>query len=688
MSPFKPARFFRNQHIRISIFAIFVGLLSGFGAVAVRAGIKYAQHFSYGGWNTILGVVDRNPLWWRLFIPSAGGLLVGLLTYYFAREAKGHGVPEVMTGILLSEGRIRKRVALVKALASSICIGTGGSVGREGPLVQIGAGIGSTIGQWFREDTKAIRTLVACGAAGGIAAAFNAPFAGCLFAVEIILGDFGVAAFSPIVISSVTATLVSHHFEGDFPVFVIPIQYRLQSPLEMIPYTVLGFAAGYVALLFIKVLYSFEDVLEEWRFPEYLKPMLGGLVIGVFGLFVPHILGVGYETINMALKDQIGSLGLIAVLLLAKILATSLTLGSGGSGGIFAPSLYLGALVGSAIGILTHRIYPPALVAHSGAYAVVGMGAVVAGATHAPITAIITIFELTKDYQIFLPLMLSCIISSLVTSSIKPGSIYTQKLLRRGILFKEAREDLILKSIPLRSYVQRNFISVHEDSTIQEIMDKAMTSDQQVIPVVNSEERLTGVITFHVMKTVFYEKDDLMGLVVARDIMEKPASITIDKTLWDCMRVLSTSALEELPVLENGRLVGIIDEQALMEVYNKELGKRNLAISLLQKKKYNVESGTGYELGGGMWLREYVVNGTLGGKTLEELNLRYEYDIEVVLVYKRSRGRNIIPTGKTKLEPGDKLVVIGRTGNLARFSREIFGTLKNEVEITEMESEG
>ncbi len=358
------------------------------------------------------------------------------MTYYLAREAKGHGVPEVMLAVATFGGKIRARVAVVKSLASAVCIGSGGSAGREGPIVQIGSSLGSSLGQLLRLPESRIRLLVACGAAGGISATFNAPIAGVLFAMEVILREFTANSFAFVVFSSVTACAVSRSLLGNYPSFLIP-EYRLVSVWELPLYLGLGLLAGIVSVGFIKSLYGVEDIFERWHFREYLKPVAGGLAIGVMGVFFPQVFGVGYGPqptggpggLDLVLVGKIG-LGMAALLCVLKVLATSFTIGSGGSGGVFAPSLFIGAMLGGAVGQVVHGLWP-GMTAGPGAYAVVGMGAVFAGAARAPITAVIILFEMTGDYRIILPLMTAVVGASLLAQHLSRDTIYTLKI-RRG----------------------------------------------------------------------------------------------------------------------------------------------------------------------------------------------------------------------------------------------------------------
>ncbi|UCD86622.1 MAG: chloride channel protein [Desulfobacterales bacterium] len=434
----------------MAILAAVVGLAGGFGAIGFRYLIGFFQTVAYGSGDNLLELARLTPWYFRMWIPALGGLVVGSLVYFLAREAKGHGVPEVMEAVTLRSGMIRKRVVFVKSVVSAICIGTGGSVGREGPIVQIGSAIGSSIGQVLRISAERIRTLVGCGAAAGIAATFNAPIAGSMFALEIVLGDFGLATFSPIVISSVAATAVSRHFLGDAPAFIVPA-YQLISAWELPLYVVLGFFCALVAVTFTTVLYRTEDIFDDLKIPEYLKAVLGGLMLGIMGLLFPHILGVGYPAIDLSLMQKL-SWWVMLFLVIFKILSTSITIGSGGSGGIFAPSLFLGAMAGGFLGTVVHHIFPE-VTASPGAYSIVGMGAVVSGTTHGPMSAILILFEMTGDYKIILPLMIACIIGSVASGQLLKDSIYTLKLARRGVNIKAGKEVNVLKSIPVKDVV-------------------------------------------------------------------------------------------------------------------------------------------------------------------------------------------------------------------------------------------
>src|SRR5664280_749470 len=425
-----------SETIFLLFFATLIGVGAGFGAIIFRWMITFFQNLFFTQGQHTLAFLGS---YYVIIIPAFGGVIVGLIVYFFAREAKGHGLPEVMLAVAIGGSRIRPRVAAVKALVSSICIGSGGSVGREGPIVQISSALGSTLGQLFRLSEDKKRILIACGAAGGIAATFNAPLAGIFFALELILREYGTRYFSSVVLSAVTATVISRTFLGSSPAFIIP-PYELLSNWDILFYFVLGFLAAFTGWIFIKTLYKCEDIFNALKIPFFAKPAIGGLILGTIGLFFPQIFGVGYSSIELTLKGQLGLLIVLGLVGL-KIIATSLTLGSGGSGGVFAPSLFIGAMLGSSFGSLIHLLFP-AIPISTGAYALVGMAAVFAGAAQAPISAILILFEMTGDYKIILPLMIACVISTLVIKWISKDSIYTMKLRRRGIdILKLKNED-------------------------------------------------------------------------------------------------------------------------------------------------------------------------------------------------------------------------------------------------------
>ncbi len=658
-----------TEHTFMIIIALIIGTLAGFSAIGIRALIEFISDISFwGGEGTILQRIEATPWYWVLIVPALGGLIVGPIIYFFAPEAKGHGVPEVMQAIFLKGGKIRPRVAVIKAFASAVTIGTGGSVGREGPIVQIGSSLGSTIGQFFKVPTNRMKTLVGCGAAAGIAAAFNAPIAGALFSLEIILMDFAVAQFSPIVISSVMATVVSHAFEGDFAAFQVP-HYQLVSPQELFFYLILGILSGVSSYLFIKVLYSFEDWFDELKIvPEYMKPFLGGIVIGIIGIFIPEVMGVGYDTINFALNGNLIWYAAVGLVFL-KIFATSVTLGSGGSGGIFAPSLFMGATLGVFFGGLMHHLFPN-ITATPGAYALVAMGGMVAGTTRAPITAIIIVFELTNDYHIILPLMITAIISTIISSYFTRESIYTLKLLRRGIAIKEGSEVNIMKSIFIRSIYEKEFPVIHPQDNFNYVINKIVQTRGREFPVVNDNNEIVGIITVNSVKDFLFEKDDLKDVLIAADIMlPNFETVALDDNCQAAIEKMRKLDFETLPVVEHEnsrKIVGIVTMKDIQEAYNKEIERLNFADTLATGIRMSDENEELHFLEDYSILQMKVPK-TFVGKSIRELGIRAKYGVDILSVKTHNKNREMIkaiPNPDYVFQENDAIIIAGEQRNI------------------------
>ncbi len=394
-------------------------------------------------------------IWFVAVVPVLGGLLYGPLIYRFAREARGHGVPEVMLAVAENGGRIRPPVTIVKAVASAITIGVGGSVGREGPIVQIGSALASTLGQLVRMSESRLRIIVACGAAGGIAATFNAPLTGLFFGFEIVLREFSLDALVATGLAAVTGDVISRAIFGSAPFFAqIPHGLSVTSDTTYLLVAVLAVLAGLIGIGFKTFLYWLEDFVDElWKGrPEWARPAVGGIALGVLLLAVPQMYGVGYPVMNNVVGGHV-VIGLIVLFLVSKVLATSLTLSIGGSGGVFAPSLFIGAMAGMAFGTLVHSLFgsavgPPAL------YAVVAMGGVFAAAAQAPLTAIASVAEMTANFGLTLPIMLTCGIAAAVSKRVSYGSVYTTKLLRRGIDIERPKATNVLQTLTVADAMQ------------------------------------------------------------------------------------------------------------------------------------------------------------------------------------------------------------------------------------------
>jgi CIC family chloride channel protein len=660
------------------------GVAGAIGAVVFRILIQAFQALFFEGPRAALAalaapslrepadpaaVASAIPFWILLFLPALGGLVAGLVIRWFAPEARGHGIPEVMEAVALRGGVMRRRAAAVKITASAVTLGSGGSAGQEGPIVQIGAVLGSAIGQALRVPGRQLRTLVGCGAAAGLAATFNAPIAGAIFAAEVIVGDFAVAQFSPIVIAAVVATVLSRYFLGNYPSFVVP-PWELVSPFELFAYGVLGVLAGLVAVAFMRAVYGMEDGFARTRLPDWARPALGGLAVGAIALVVPRVMGVGYQTVDDMLQGSFG-FWTIALLLGAKLLATSITIGSGGSGGVFAPSIYLGAMVGGLLGTIVHAWFPEST-ATPGGYALIGMGALVAATSHTPISAILILFEITQRIEIIPPLMTACVVSTLVATRIEKESIYTLKLKRQGIDLAASAPANPLKSLYVSDVVDRSPEVVPESASFEVMLDLIVRSPHTEFFVVNARGELLGSISLAELRRMLLEREYLRSVVVAGDlVVSDHARVTTDDDLDLAMQILDRENVDEVAVVEAGaprKLAGSVHKRDVIHAWNEEVLRRDLAGGIAASA-LAVERVHEVELGADFVVREVAAPHSAAGRTLAALDLRARTGALVLLIRRPSAGRGAVvrvPAPADRIEDGDVLIAAGSREALER----------------------
>lgn len=545
--------------------SLVVGAGAGVGAIAFRWLIRTFTHLLSGHDDFSAATSLTNPhvpwlgRWFVVLAPVVAGLVYGPLVQRFAREARGHGVPEVMYAVARRGGQIPPQVAGVKALASALCIGGGGSVGREGPIVQIGAALGSTIGGVVRVPEARRRVLVACGAAGGIAATFNAPLAGVFFAMELILTDFAAQAFGMVVLASVTASVIGRAAFGDAPFLSLPA-FHVAHVEQYLLFALLGVLAGAVGVGFTRVLYAVEDGCDwAWRGPEWLRPAVGGVLLGLLLLVLPQMYGVGYPVLGSSVEGKY-AVGFLLVLLVGKMLATSLTIGIGGSGGVFAPSLFVGAMLGAAFGQVAGHV-SPSLAGDPGTYALLGMGAVFAGAARAPITAVIIMFELTGEYTIILPLMVAIVLATGVSHVLTSDTIYTLKLRRRGVDLDESAASYRMRTVSVRTAMVPVGRTVAPDAGIGEIVPLLVHAFHGQLPVVDQEGGYHGVVT---ARGIAEAMADDSSLGVVREVLEWPTYVAPDDAIEDCLTAIEEGGTTAVPVSDEGRIVGWASAEGLL----------------------------------------------------------------------------------------------------------------------------
>ncbi len=557
---------------KINGLAVLVGVVGGLGAIVFRKMIEFFQYLFFQVLLPLLTLEVAGVNLGVALLPAIGGLIVGPIILRVAPETKGHGVPEVLEAVALKGGFIRTRVAMVKILVSSLTIGSGGSVGREGPIAQIGSSFGSALGQWFNLEESYRKLLVVCGLSAGISSTFMAPLGGALFGLEVIYR--GVAPYDviPVFISSVVGMFVTAEVFGMEQAFPVPT-YRFTNPLEMAYFIPIGLGFGLLSIAWIRGLYLFEDFFEELEIPAWVKPAVGGLLTGLLGsLFLGYgILGVGYEGLEKAIAGEI-PLRLMVLLGVLKLVSTGLTVGSGSSGGIFAPSLYIGGMLGGALGLAVEGW--PFAASEPYVYALVGMAALFAGAARAPLTCIVMLPEMSGNYYLFPPLMLACASSYFISLLYQRESIYTLKLLRRGSNVDTTANPLKLVKVSEAMTPLEKVVSVRPETPLSVVTFMMWESEHTGFPVVG-EEGYVGMLSFdHLAKMGEEEREALTaGEAALRDLPR----VRPEDSVYEALELLNEAGSELLPVVgEGGRLVGVISDSDILQAF--ELGEQRMHI--------------------------------------------------------------------------------------------------------------
>ena len=596
---------FKDEYFLILV-SILIGATTGIFAHAFYWLIERAREMAYG--HADHGGLYGGRPWMLILLPTAGALLVGYITYYFAREAKGHGVPEVMDAMYRKGGVIRPRVASAKAVASALTIGSGGSAGTEGPIIQIGAAIGSSAGQLLHIQRRQMGIVVACGVSAGIAAIFNAPIAGVLFTLEIFLRDFSFRTFSPVVFSSVISCSIVHALRLSDKALFDMAELRKQaegtgiaeaanvtetadlylfSGMELPFYLVLGVLCALAAVVFIRSLYASEDLADRIGIPDQFKPALGAIGLGLLGVgyvvfadsaTVPAFFGNGYPAIKATIGPTLLNMSVASLVLLwgLKVAVTCLTLGSGGSGGIFAPSLLMGATLGGAFGLTLHHaglIEEPSV----SAYALVGMAAVVAGTTHAPLTAIVIIYEITREPKAILPVMFAAIVATFGARLLSRDSIYTLKLRRRGVRVGSITDLTILRRITVDDVEHLPVPFVHPEDPLQNLLDLAGETEATDFVVVDEQAIYQGMVIGQDVRAALLEPEAVSLLVVGELVRSGVPTVSEHETLDVVLDKFARSEVQSLPVAspaDDTRIEGLITRQAVMRRYQEELDRQ------------------------------------------------------------------------------------------------------------------
>ena len=563
-----------NEETFHLLLASVVGIIGGLTNLAFYICVEVVMVWILHGTGDVVTIASHMPAWQRLITPAFGGLLAGLVLFWGLRLIKNQAPSNILEVVVSGNGKLPMRTALVKGLSSLLSIGTGASIGREGSIVQLSATFASKFGMLAKWPPYRLRLLVACGAAAGLSSAYNAPVAGSIFAAQIVLGNFSMNLFAPLIVASVVSTMLSRYFFGIRTFYEVP-QFDFTNLAQLPWFLVLGIGSGVLAAVFLKLLRKSEDLFGMLKIPLYARTALGGVFVGVLAIWYPAVWGNGYGAINEILHYPLTT-WLLFGLFLAKLIAILAAVGSGAVGGVFTPTLFLGAALGSLFGAVLNQLHWTTL--PNGAFALVGMGSVLAGTIHVPLLAMIMIFEISLNYSIMPPLMLACALSTLVARRLHPDSVYTEPLRRKGITAHPELERIGEATQTFVGELMRDPIPpVRETDNFQQLAARFLTNSNNFLPVVDQNQRFLGLVALHDLKEYLNSGNEMDG-VIAFDVMRPPPPcLTPNQKLVDAFPTLLASELRHVPVVNNNiefRLVGSIRRSEALNVLSEALAAK------------------------------------------------------------------------------------------------------------------
>lgn len=570
-----------RERIRINdetfhlVLAGVVGIIGGLVNVIFFGLIEGVMNLALGQAGEVVYIAEHLPVWQRIVTPALGGLIAGAILFYGLKLVANQGANNIVEVVIAGDGRLRIRSALVKAISSLISIGTGASLGREGSITQTSAALSSKIGQLAKWQPYRLRLLVACGAASGMAAAYNAPIAGAVFASQIVLGSFSMTYFAPVIFASVVASMVSRTFFGIKPFYEVPT-FDFTSLAQLPWFLCLGLLSGITGAIFLKMLRQAEEYFARVKLPIYARMALGGLIVGLLAIEYPQVWGNGFGAINRILHVDTTFI-FIAGLFLAKLLATLATVGSGAVGGVFTPTLFLGAAMGSIFGAVLHFLDWSHL--PTGAFALVGMGSVLAATIHAPLLAMIMIFEISLNYSVMPPLMLACVVSTIVARNLHPDSIYTEPLRRKGVTEDTASQQQLGAAThrTVGEIMREPVPPVRDTASFREVADRFLTTTFNFLPVIDGSGKFIGIIALQDMKE-HLGSDGFFDNIIAYDLMRPaPECLTPSQRLQDTLPILLKSELRNVPVINHPSerlLVGSVQRSEALSLLSEAISAR------------------------------------------------------------------------------------------------------------------
>jgi chloride channel protein, CIC family len=659
--------FWRDPNTQFLFLAAFAGVLGALGAVAFRSMTASLTRLLIHAGDIVRGC-ESLPAWQRLLLPGVGGLCGGLLARWFIQEKGPSGISQMIESVTLARRPVRLRPAIGRVVSSIVVISTGGSEGREGPIVQLGAALASSLSRRLKVSPERVRILTACGMAAGIAGAYNTPIAATLFVLEVVVGSFSMNLFGPTVVSAVTSTVVVRFLLGDEPVYHVA-PFHLQSIGEIVPFMVIGLVAGPASALIVWALRKSKSLFAATKLPFPATMAIGGLIVGAIGIGIPEVWGNGFEGTDRILRGN-PTLGFLALLFVGKIVATSATIGSGGVGGVFTPTLLVGATVGAAVARVAQWI-APAFEAPVGGYALLGMGGLMAGVTRAPLLALIMIFELTQNTAVLLPMMLVSVLAVASAKVLEEDSIYVQSLRSAGIVWEKTPEATMLSTLRVSEIMRTEVVPVPRTMPLPEILKAFLRTRALYLYIVDEKGALLGVIDLHDIKETF-GAEDVSSVVIAEDLVVEIPFVTPAEALTSVNEKLWFRDLGQLPVVESAetrRFLGIVTRRDLLGAFDREVLQHNRLLARVR----TVSEGGGevdyFELPEKHQLLEIAVPRTLEGRTVAESGVRTRFGVSVLAIKRWSRGgleRRFVPAPEDRFQAGDVLVVLGTNEAIER----------------------
>jgi CIC family chloride channel protein len=669
VEPIPPSRrsrlggfFWRDPNTQFLLLAALAGMLGALGAIVFRFLTVRLTQLLLEATDIVSGAESLPPAL-RVFLPAAGGLVGGLLLVWLVKEKGPSGISQMIEAVSLARRPVRVRPAIGRAVSSIVVISTGGSEGREGPIIQIGAALASSLSRRLKVSPERVRILTACGMAAGVAGAYNTPIAATLFVLEVVVGSFAMRLFGPAVVSAVTSTVVVRLVLGDEPVYQVA-PFHLESIVEFLPFAAIGLLSGPSSALFAKSLRQSRNLFGRVAIARPLTMALGGAIVGGIGIFLPEVWGNGFEATNRILRGN-PTLLFLVLLFAGKIVATSATIGSGGVGGVFTPTLLVGATVGGAVARVC-QLTVPGLEAPIGGYALLGMGGLLAGLTRAPLLAIIMIFELTQNTEVLLPMMVVSVIAALSARIFEKDSIYISSLRSAGIVWESTPEATGISTLKVSDIMRTDVKLIPRQTPLRDIVKTFLTTRNLYLYVGDEEGKLLGVVDLHDIKETFPDKE-LGGLVIAEDLVTEIPCVTPSESLTSVNEKLWFRDLGHLPVVdspETRRFLGIVTRRDLLGAIDREVLQHSHLVTRV--RTFSEKEGEGemdyFELPEKHRMIELDVPAGLAGRTVSESGIRTRFGVSVLAVKRRSREgleRRFVPGPGDRFESGDVLIVLG-----------------------------